>query len=771
MKQILFVLVTIFTGTVGNAQTIYQGRVTDQNLVPLIGVDIVSVSDKSIGTITDMEGYFSIALDNPKVTVSHVGFRTKVLSLSDKTNPIMLQEQNTGLIEVVVTGNRENQKRSEVPAAINVIGTQDLAETKAFGIDQIVNQVPGVFMMTSRTASNEQHMMSVRSPISTKALFLYLEDGLPIRPTSVFNHNALLEMNDLSYGRIEVLKGPASSIYGSESIGGSFNFITKKPTKYFSGNLGIQGNDLGLLRYDLELSDSPNNNLGFYLGTQYVQRSNGPIEHSDYEKMALTFKTVLDISNGLKWTNVLDLVDYRSDMTGSLSEEDYSSENFESDQTFTEREALAFRLRSTLETRWNFRNKTSFNLVFRNNRMDQIPSYRIAQFREQGTLTGFGSGEINSNRYRSYMALIQHKTDFGLMDSKMVFGATIDYSPQDYVAEVTSVTVDTETGRNIDFTVQHENYILNYEAGILNYAGFAQYEFMPMGKMKMTAAIRYDHFQYDYRNLAIGVGPDDSKDTYDNFAPKLGLNYNFGTRSGIYANYSQGFSPPQVSTLYRNRNVLMDIRPSIYNNYEIGGYLSLSERIKLDVSLYLLNGKNTLISIRDVDDTIINTNAGRTRSYGLEYGLRFNPTQKWSLSHNGSYARHRYLNFFDGGTDYSDTDRETAPKLLGTTRLTHRPSDKMSITLEHELVGRYATSFEGQVDHGDGTLGTATYKGHSIFNLRATYHFKHVELWGHVLNIFDELYAASASYSSFTGQNSYSIGNPLALHGGIRYFF
>ena len=79
--------------------------------------------------------------------------------------------------------------------------------------------------------------MAVRSPISTKSLFLYVEDGLPIRPTAVFNHNALLEMNDISYDRVEVLKGPASSIYGSEAIGGSFNFITKKPTRDFTGSV------------------------------------------------------------------------------------------------------------------------------------------------------------------------------------------------------------------------------------------------------------------------------------------------------------------------------------------------------------------------------------------------------------------------------------------------------------------------------------------------------------------------------------------------------
>ncbi|MDO6517766.1 TonB-dependent receptor [Zobellia uliginosa] len=771
MKNILFVLVIALAGLSGNAQTVYRGQVTDQNQLPLVGATIVSLSDTTIGAMTDAEGIYEIVLDDPKVSISYVGFLTAQKTLKEGFNKTLLRENTTNLSEVVVTGNRESQKRSEVPAAISVIDSKDLAETKAFGIDQVVNQVSGVFMMTSRVASNEQHMMAVRSPLSTKALFLYLEDGLQIRPTSVFNHNALLEMNDISYGRVEVLKGPASSIYGSEAIGGSFNFITKRPTEDLTGSVGLQRNDLGLSRYELEISDSPSDRLGLYLGTHFVQRENGPIEYSDYEKFALSFKMVYDLSDRSEWTNVIDLVDYRSDMTGSLSEADYTEGNFESDQTFTEREALAFRVRSTLETRWNDRNKTSFNLVFRKNQMDQNPSYRIRQFREGGQLTGEGSGELNSNRYNSYMGLVQHKLDFNFKDSELVFGATVDFSPQDYIAENTRVVVDPETGRNIDFSLQSGSYILNYNADILNYAGFAQYEISVVEKLKMTAAVRFDRFQYTYRNRMEGLGDQRSTDTYGNLTPKLGFNYNFNALSGIYTNYSQGFTPPQVSTLYRNRNELVDIKPSIYNNYELGGYFNIAQKIKLDGALYMIDGKNTLITIRDDDDVFVNTNAGKTRSYGIEYGVTYTPSPKLSLTHNGSYARHRYISFFDGGIDYSDTDRESAPRLLGLSRITYRPLENLSITAEHELVGEYNTSFEGQVDMGGGTFGTSTYEGHSIFNLRAVYRLKHIELWAHALNIFDELYAARASYSSFSGENSYSIGNPLAFHGGVRYLF
>ena len=724
-----------------------------------------------------MDQQLSIAMKNNLLYILFliIGIQTYAQNeYPTKAQDTIMSEET--LEEVIVTSaSREIQKRSEVPGSISTLNAKALKETKAFGIDQLVNQVPGVFMSTSRVASNEQHFMAVRSPISTKALFLYLEDGLQIRPTSVFNHNALLEMNDVAYNRVEVLKGPASSIYGSESIGGSFNFITKSPSEDLSGSVGFQTNDLGLTRYEFEVSDTPSEQFGFYLGGQHVQRQDGPIEHSDYEKTAITFKTVYDISEKLNWTTVVDLVDYRSDMTGSLSEADYQSGNFESDQTFTERDALAFRVRSTFNTQWNEQNKTSFNLIVRDNRMDQNPSYRIRQFRDQGQLTGFGSGEINSNQFRSYVGLVQHKVNMNFANSSLIVGATADYSPQEYMAESTNVIVDPETGRNIDFTINSGQYILNYEADIFNYAGFFQYEISPVDQVKVTAALRYDGFEYDYDNQVDGiVGVDDSVDNFNNLTPKLGVNYNFTSRSGVYANYSQGFTPPQVSTLYRNRNDLIGIKPSRYNNYEIGGYLS-SSKFKVDAAIYVLDGQNTLITLRDLDDNFFNTNAGKTRSYGVEYGVTWSPIKELSITHNGSYAMHRYIDFFDRGVDFSDTDRETAPNLLGNSLITYRKNISadlgFSVSAEHELVGEYNTSFEGQVENEDGTFGTATYDGHSVFNLRANVAYKGFELWGHALNVFDELYAARASFNRFRGENSFTVGNPRAFHVGMRYNF
>ncbi|WP_442264646.1 TonB-dependent receptor [Tenacibaculum sp. ZS6-P6] len=782
-KVIILVLGLILACANISAQKVYKGKVVDANQNPIFGASVISVKNSKRGVATDFEGGFMIKLSDNRVKISMVGFVTKTVKLSSEFNTIILQENLQNLDEIIVSASREIQQRKEVPASIGVLTSKQIEETKAFGIEQLVNQVPGVFMSSSKAASNEQHFMAVRSPISTRSLFLYVEDGLPIRPVAVFNHNALLEMNNTTFEKVEVLKGPASSIYGSEAIGGSFNFITKSPRKDFGGSVSIQGNDLGIKRYEAEASATANEKYGFYVGGHYIQRNNGPVGHSDYEKFAITFKNENNFSETLRWINSVSFIDYRSDMTGSISEQNFLAGNYESDQTFTEREAQALRFRSTLEKVWNDRNKTSVNFIYRNNIMNQLPSYRVRQDRNMGQLTGTGSGEINSNQFRSYVGLVQHKLDFNFKDASLVVGATADFSPQDYVAETVNVVVDTQTGKNIDFTINSGDYILNYNADIFNYAGYAQFEISPVEALKVTAAVRFDEFSYDYNNLIESqAGVVDTKVNYSSVAPKFGLNYNVNKNLGFYSNYSKGFTPPQTSTLFRNSKnsstgaTIFDLKPAKFNNYEVGGYFTIPSKLKVDVAVYRLDGTDRLISLRDVSGNFVQLNAGKTRSQGVEFGFKYQLLENLSMNYSGSYATHKYISFFDNDVDYSNTDMQTAPNYLSMSNITYKPLNNLTLTLEHEQVGSYNTSFENQVVVGVDTvgndiLGTSTYDGHHVFNFRGSFKFYDFEFWGQALNIFDELYAVRASYNIWRRENSYSIGNPRAFHFGVKYNF
>ncbi len=783
MRNILLsIITTLLINLTTYSQTIFHGKVVNKKNLPLAGITIISKNNKTKGTITDYEGNFSIKLNDGNVSIKSLGYKTKhVLLKYNKPIVITMHQAVEDLEEVIVSASRETQKRKEIATSIGLINTNQIKETKAFGIEQLINQVPGVYMSTSKAASNEQHFMATRSPISTKSLFLYLEDGLPIRPVAVFNHNALLEMNNTTFDRIEVIKGPASSIYGSEAVGGSFNFITKNPTKDFGGSVGFQINSLGLSRYELESATTINNKYGFYIGGHHIRRDNGIVEHSDYEKSAISFKNVNTISDNLTWVNSLSYINYRSDMSGSVQEKNYTDGNYESNQTFTEREALAFRFRSSLQKYWNENHKTAVHFIYRNNEMNQIPSYRIRQNRTNGALNGIGSGEVNSNAFESYVALIQHKMNFDFKESSLIVGATSDFSPQRYEAERIDVTVDIPSATNTNYTKRNNDYILKYKAAIFNHASYAQFEISPIEKIKITGALRYDHFLYNYNNLDEGnSGVTDTQITYTNIAPKLGINLNLTKRTGLYSNYSKGFTPPQIGTLFRNgknkTGNAFSLQPAKFHNYEIGGYFSIPSTLKVDLALYRLDGINRLISIRDTEGNFVQKNAGKTRSMGIELGAKYFILNNLFLTYNGSFASHKYVSFFDNNVDYSNTDMRAAPKYIATSAINFKPIKKLLLTLEHEQIGSYNTSFEGQALVGVNTnnediFGTTTYNGHHILNFRANFTYRQFEFWGQALNIFDKLYAVRASYSRWSKQNTYSIGNPSAFHLGMTYNF
>lgn len=776
MKNILSLISLLSVFVVTSAQTTFTGKVISNNK-GIDGATLIAVGGTG-NTITEPDGTFEITLEQTnKVNVQYIGFLAKNVTLSSsRPNVIVLEAAYDSLAEVVVSASRELQERKEVPHAISVIDRKKIEETKAFGFDQLLNDTPGVYFSSSRASSNEQHFTAARSPISTRPLFLFLEDGLPTRPTAIFNHNTLLERNQAAYDRIEVLRGPAASIYGSDAIGGSFNFITKNPEDKLKGAFDLQSNTLGFTGANLDFGKNINKYVGFYLASQYNQRVRGPFEHSDYSKKALTAKLIVAPTEFAKFTLMYNNVDFFTDMAGSIGEDDFNARNFESDQTFTNRDAESSRVRLVWDQTWNVNNKTSVSAIYRENTMIQNPSFRIRQNRDMGRLTGTGSGELNNNTFESYFGNIQHQLKLEALDFKLILGGTIDLTSQDYVANRTAVTVNTATRKNTDFQVLADQFILDYKADIDNYATYAQVELSPIKQVKFTLGARTDIFQYDFENKIVNPRAlPNSRDTWTNFAPKVGVNINYSNQGGIFLNYSEGFTPPQATTLYRSRNRNEGLKPSEYLNYEIGLYHKFGSKLKFDAALYLLQGKNTLITIRDPEstngDAFLNTNAGRTDSYGVEYGVSYSPIPQLEISHNGTYAKHEYRRFVFDGDDFSNTDREIAPNLIGASKVIYRLGNTWNFALEHELIGAYNTSLEGQAIAVDGTPDTTTYDGHNIFNLLVNYRYNKVEVWMHLLNAFDDLYANAVSFNRFGNENNYTVGNPRTFHFGARYNF
>src|SRR3546814_20447409 len=87
---------------------------------------------------------------------------------------------------------------------------------------------------------NELNQSAIRQPVGPNNRFLFLEDGLPIRTSAVFDHNGLVEMNMAAAKEIEIIKGPSSALYGAEAIGGAVNVLTQAAPAFTSHYLSAQ---------------------------------------------------------------------------------------------------------------------------------------------------------------------------------------------------------------------------------------------------------------------------------------------------------------------------------------------------------------------------------------------------------------------------------------------------------------------------------------------------------------------------------------------------
>lgn len=738
------------------AQEQLEGRVVDAlTHEALTGVSIRVLHAQTKGCLTNNRGAFTLTglREEDSIAVSFLGYTEQRLPLKQNGRMIInLEPLSTSLNEVIVSAGRNLQYRTEAPVAISTISAQMIKETKATSLEQVLNKVSGVYMVD---LGNEQHTMAIRQPIGYRSLFLYLEDGIPIRTTGDFNHNALIEINMAALKNIEVIRGPASSLYGSEAVGGAVNFITASPSLLPTAKVQAEMSNQGYKRTDFSVSGTKDK-LGVLLGGYYADQRNGYIAHSDFRKLALTLKTQYKINDRSTWTNNITLVDYKTDQTGGVDSANFYSRNYQSFHTFSYRQVKAFRARSTLEQQWNKNNFTSFTVFYRHNEIGQNPFYAIKTTSDPLK----ARGEINSDNFQSYGMLVQHKKNFSWRNASLMAGVSADYSPAGYFARYIDVSRDA-AGYFTGYT-ETDSTLTDYHAALLNTALYAQAEMSPLNRMKIIAALRYDRMDYDFDNHlppSAFTGSPDERNYFHAWTPKLGLTYDFSHDRGLYANYSVGFAPPNISELYRGVKV-PTLKPATYNNYEIGGWFAFAaNKGYADVSLYRMDGRNEIVSVRLADNSSENRNAGRTRHSGVEWNLRYAPFTGILFRTGGTYAQHEFKQYEDNGKQYGGNRMNGAPAVITNTELGWKPLFLKGIrtSVEWQHVGKYYMD----------PANTESYGGYDLLNARVGYSCGGFECWVNCRNVTDAMYATTADKNAFG--KSYRPGANRTFNAGIAY--
>lgn len=232
-----------------------KGSVWDENGESVIGATI-RVRGKSIGTVTDIDGNFSISVpEGTMLEVSYLGFKTKEVLVKDKKAlKIILESKAESLDQVVVIGYQSVAKKN-IHGAVTSIRTEDMKTVTAPSIDAMLQgMVPGLNIQMTSGEPGGRNTFNVRgnnSVLDKDAISspLFVLDGVPVDASivgySASSTNFLTNINPADIESIDILKDASSaSIYGSRAANGVVLIKTKRgkagKTKVsFNGRYGI----------------------------------------------------------------------------------------------------------------------------------------------------------------------------------------------------------------------------------------------------------------------------------------------------------------------------------------------------------------------------------------------------------------------------------------------------------------------------------------------------------------------------------------------------
>jgi iron complex outermembrane receptor protein len=673
------------------------------------------------------------------------------------------------LATVIVSASREQELLSETPASIGVIGEDAVRSIGATHPQQILSQVPGVAVSVT---NGEGHTTAIRQPFTTSPLYLFLEDGLPIRATGFFNHNALYELDLPMAGGIEVTRGPGSALYGSDAIGGIINMLTRVPQTIGGIGATLDIGSYGWHRAMLE-ADTGEGAWGALRGGTNITHSDGWRDRTAYDRQSVDARWDLTTQSGVRVKTVLAAghIDQDTGANSPLIYADYRNDPTRNNFPIAYRKVEALRLSTAVEKEFGD-GLLSVTPYVRDNSMELLASFSLSS-----------DPTVYTSSNKSYGALLKWRQDFpAFMRARLIGGIDIDVSPGEREENRLNVTVSGSGASRVFSDYQVGARIYDYDVTFRAYSPYLQAEISPLGRLRITAGVRYDALSYDFDNglrgtsvqgaatSFYGQAPDASVD-YDHVSPKIGATYALNDTMNVYASYNTGFRAPSESQLFRpsvapnaadaaaRALLALDLKPITATQVEIG-WRGKFERWSLDLTAFELIKRDDLVSQRDTATNITtNVNAGKTSHRGVEAGLGVELVQGLRIDSALSYTRHKYENWITANADFSGKEMEAAPRVLGNTRVSWSPTASVNTQLEWIHIDSYWLE-------ASNSSSFPKYGGHDLFNIRASWQATaSLALFGRVYNVADTRYADSAQISSNTPV--YSPGLPRTYFAGV----
>jgi outer membrane receptor protein involved in Fe transport len=713
-------------------------------------------------TTADSAGRFRLSgvpFGSLLVEARAVGFRPVWLSVTvvpgdSATVELRLRPAAVTLPDVVVSTTREEQLASTTPLSVGVIREEEIRETRGHHPSEIVNRSPGVYVSNF---GGEGHATAIRQPITTKALYAYLEDGVPIRSTGFFNHNALYEINIPQAGRLEIIKGPGSAVYGSDAVGGVINAFTRDPSAHPEAEVFVEGGSRTYLR-GLGTVSTTTGRSGLRADLN-VTRADGWRDATPYDRQSGTLRWDYRLSETgrIKTVAAFSHIDQPGDGGGDLTMDDFRLNPTTTYSPVAFRRVKAARLSTELQLRGE---QSSFGatLYARYNELDLLPSWQLSF-----------DPQIWESRNRSVGLLTRYRHTLASLRTNLSTGVDLEYSPGSRLE--TQIITQRSGPVFSGYTVGEVQY--DYDVAFYQAAPYAQADIALPGRVHLSAGVRYDHIGYDYDNrlsvLTTGSHrrPESTDVSFDRLSPKLGASWEIAANASLFASYREAFRAPSESQLFRQgaAESTVDLKPVRARSWEAGVRSALGGRVTVEATAYSMRLRDDVLTFFDPATGLrLTQNAGATNHRGVEFGLGIAVARGVRLDGAMSYAKHTYVEWQPRPTvDYSGNEMELAPRFLGNGRLTYRP-DFLStgfISVEWVRLGSYWMDPEN----------TTKYGGHDLFNLFATVPVvAHLELSGRVTNLGDRRFAETSSFNAQQGER-YRPGAPRQFFLGAQYRF
>lgn len=678
------------------------------------------------------------------------------------THPLIAQQDTleTKLLnEITVIGYDANRKLLQTPGAVALVTPQQIRAFDETSVVPALNTVPGVRMEERSPGSYRIAIRGsmLRAPFGVRNIKVYWNNIPFTEPSGSTNFNLLDVIN---MGKIEVIKGPAGSIYGA-GTGGVVNIQSEsaRQQKDYIGAEAMLGS-YGLQRYATTVNQVTEN--ATYTFKYAHQESDGYREHTAFERDVVELHGNFTPSDKREISASFLYSDLQYQIPGGLNLEQYN------DNPRQARPGNPFVLGS----------------VEANAGIDQ--EYLLI-----GLSHHYEWNDRFSNQTTVYGDHSFFENPFNLdfkRDSRMGGGGRSRF---DYVADIGSIETrftlggEWQTATNIARNFENDSG----QAGVLNFDDelrssqsliFTRAELELPYDFFVTLGVSRNNLEYDINRLVdnnLDSAYRVSKDFDPVWIPRIGLAKQFGNIA-LHGSISYGFSPPTIEDVRTNEgSINLDLRPEEGINYEAGVRgNTLNGKLNFDISAFYFQLDETIVQQQSERGTVLFTNTGSTDQRGLEtaftyFALEDNPGFLKNLEFQLSYTLHDFE-----FNNYTKFEGDTIQDYSGNQLTGVAPNIFVLAAILETNAGFYLNASFNYTDEIPLNDANAVYAdAYQLVLLKAGYRTRigdklNMEVFAGVNNLLDQTYSLGNDLNAFGGRY-YQPAPDRNFYGGLKFFF